>query len=88
MHRGDEPTWPPLAGNRAPAALVVAALRDASVPPANAVATTRAITGSRLVTVDEQTHVPLFGGQANACLTGTVTAYLVHGHLPERNTAC
>ncbi|WP_432897780.1 alpha/beta fold hydrolase [Micromonospora matsumotoense] len=79
---------PSLARNRAPAALVVAALRDASVPPANSIATARAITGSRLVTVDEQTHVPLLSGQANACLTGTVTAYLVHGRLPRHDTAC
>ncbi|MEU8376468.1 alpha/beta fold hydrolase [Micromonospora sp. NPDC048894] len=79
---------PPLVGNRAPAALVVAALRDASVPPANSIATARAITGSRLVTVDKQTHVPLLSGQANACLTGTVTAYLVHGQLPRHDTAC
>ncbi|MEU1888548.1 alpha/beta fold hydrolase [Micromonospora rifamycinica] len=79
---------PSLAGNRAPAALVVAALRDASVPLANSVATTRAIAGSKLVTVDKRTHVPLLGGQANACLTDAVTAYLVHGHLPERDTAC
>ncbi len=79
---------PPLASNRAPAALVVAALRDASVPPANSIATARAITGSRLVTVDKQTHVPLLSGQANACMTDMVTAYLVHGHLPKQNTAC
>ncbi|WP_167393639.1 alpha/beta fold hydrolase [Micromonospora chokoriensis] len=79
---------PPLASNRAPAALVLAALRDASVPLANSTATARSITGSRLVTVDKQTHVPLLSGQANACLTGIATAYLVHGHLPKRNTAC
>ncbi|TDB78207.1 alpha/beta fold hydrolase [Micromonospora sp. KC721] len=79
---------PPLATNRAPAALVLAALRDASVPPANSTATARAVAGSRLVTVDKRTHVPLLSGQANACLTGTVTAYLVHGRLPEQDTAC
>ncbi|MFE7868957.1 alpha/beta fold hydrolase [Micromonospora humida] len=79
---------PPLAGNRAPAALVVAALRDASVPPANSIATARAITGSRLVTVDRRTHAPVLNGPADTCLTGAVTAYLVHGHLPEHDTAC
>ncbi|TDB76266.1 alpha/beta fold hydrolase [Micromonospora sp. KC723] len=79
---------PPLATNRAPAALVVAALRDASVPLANSIATARAIAGSRLVTVDRRTHVPLLSGQANACLTGEVTAYLVHGQLPKQDTAC
>ncbi|WP_422739697.1 alpha/beta fold hydrolase [Micromonospora sp. WMMD729] len=79
---------PPLASNRAPAALVVAALRDAAVPLANSIATARSITGSRLVTMDKQTHVPLLSGQANACLTGMVNAYLIDGQLPRHNTAC
>ncbi|MGN9912841.1 alpha/beta fold hydrolase [Phytohabitans sp. LJ34] len=78
----------PLATNRAPAALVLAALHDASVPLANSVATARAIAGSRLVTVDRRTHVPLLSGQGNACLAGAVTAYLVDGRLPVRDTAC
>ncbi|MEU1606447.1 alpha/beta fold hydrolase [Micromonospora matsumotoense] len=79
---------PPLARNRAPAALVVAALRDASVPPANSIATARAIAGSRPVTVGKQTHVPLLSGQANACLAGTVTDHLARGRLPKHDTAC
>ena len=78
----------PLETNRAPAALVVAALHDASVPLANSVATARAIAGSRLVTVDRRVHVPLLSGQGNECLAGAVTAYLVDGRLPARDTAC
>ncbi|MEJ3748532.1 alpha/beta fold hydrolase [Actinomycetes bacterium KLBMP 9797] len=78
----------PLATNRAPAALVVAALRDASVPLANSTATARAIAGSRLVTVDRRAHVPLLSGQGNACLVAAVTAYLLDGRLPDRDLAC
>jgi pimeloyl-ACP methyl ester carboxylesterase len=78
----------PLATNRAPAALVVAALHDASVPLASSTATARAIAGSRLVTVDRRVHVPLLSGQGNACLAGAVTGYLVDGQLPDRDTAC
>ena len=78
----------PLANNRAPAALVVAALHDASVPLANSVATARAIASSRLVTVDRRVHVPLLSGQGNACLAGAVTTYLVDGRLPAADTAC
>jgi pimeloyl-ACP methyl ester carboxylesterase len=78
----------PLATNRAPAALVLAALHDASVPLANSTATARAIAGSRLVTVDRRVHVPLLSGQGNACLTGAVTGYLVDGRLPAGDTAC
>lgn len=78
----------PLAFNRAPAALVVAALHDASVPPANSRATARAIAGSRLVTVDKRVHVPLLSGQGNACLAGAVTDYLVDGRLPAQDLAC
>lgn len=78
----------PLATNRAPAALVVAALHDAAVPPRNSAATARAIAGSRLVTVDRRAHVPLLSGQGNACLTEAVTAYLLDGRLPDRDLAC
>jgi pimeloyl-ACP methyl ester carboxylesterase len=78
----------PLANNRAPAALVVAALHDASVPPANSIATARAIAGSRLVTVDRRVHVPLLSGQGNACLAGAVTTYLMDGRLPVDDLAC
>lgn len=78
----------PLAGNRAPAALVVAATNDASVPLPNSVAVARANAGSRLVTVDRRVHVPFVGGQGNACLTGAVTDYLVDGRLPARDLAC
>jgi hypothetical protein len=78
----------PLASSRAPAALVLAALHDASVPLANSTATARAIAGSRLVTVDRRVHVPLLSGQGNACLASAVTGYLVDGRLPARDTAC
>lgn len=78
----------PLALNRAPAALVVAASLDASVPLDNSAATARAIAGSRLVTVDRRVHVPLLSGQGNACLAGAVTDYLVDGRLPARDLAC
>lgn len=78
----------PLRHNRAPAALVLAATHDASVPLDNSVATARAIAGSRLVTVDKRVHVPLLSGQGNACLTGAVTGYLTDGRLPAHDLTC
>jgi pimeloyl-ACP methyl ester carboxylesterase len=79
---------PPLPANRAPAALVLAALHDAAVPLPNALATQAAIRGSRLVTVDRRVHVPLLSGQAGACMSAAVTGYLVTGRLPAADLAC
>lgn len=78
----------PLARNRAPAALVLAATHDASVPLANSAATARAIAGSRLVTVDRRVHVPLLSGQGGACMTAAVTDYLAAGRLPAHDVEC
>lgn len=78
----------PLADDQAPAALVVAATHDASVPLPNSVAVARANAGSRLVTVDRRVHVPFVGGQGDDCLTGAVTDFLVTGRLPARDLAC
>ncbi|WP_062348979.1 alpha/beta fold hydrolase [Herbidospora yilanensis] len=86
--------WPPakdetvrLDGNRAPAALVVAALRDVAVPPSVSRAVAARIRGSRLVTIDAHTHAP-FPHYGNACLNATVTRYLTTGELPATDTAC
>jgi TAP-like protein len=78
----------PLASNRARGALVLAALRDASVPLPNAVATRDAIRGSRLVTVDRRVHVPLLSGEGTACMNAAVTGYLLTGRLPATDLAC
>ncbi|EEP70449.1 secreted hydrolase [Micromonospora sp. ATCC 39149] len=77
----------PLAGNRAPGVLVTAALRDVSVPIANSRAVAAAVHGSRLVTIDAQTHAP-FPHFGNACLNGAVVDYLVTGVLPASDIAC
>ncbi|GLX94552.1 alpha/beta fold hydrolase [Herbidospora sp. NBRC 101105] len=86
--------WPPakdetvrLDGNRAPAALVVAALRDVAVPLSVSRAVAARIRGSRLVTIDAHTHAP-FPHYGNACLNETVTRYLTTGELPATDTAC
>ncbi|WP_117208833.1 alpha/beta fold hydrolase [Allorhizocola rhizosphaerae] len=77
----------PLSGNRAPGVLVTAALRDVSVPVAQSRAVASAIRGSRLVTIDAQTHAP-FPHFGNACLNGAVVDYLVTGELPATDIAC
>ncbi|GAA1636923.1 alpha/beta fold hydrolase [Catellatospora bangladeshensis] len=77
----------PLAGNRAPGVLVTAALRDVSVPIANSRAVAAAIHGSRLITIDAQTHAP-FPHFGNACLNAAVVDYLVTGQLPADDVAC
>ncbi|HET9519298.1 MAG TPA: alpha/beta fold hydrolase [Actinoplanes sp.] len=79
---------PSLSASRPGRALILAALGDAAVPPANSVATHAAIRGSRLVTIDRRVHTPLLSGQADACMAGAVTAYLRDGVLPEANLAC
>ena len=78
----------PLSANRPGGALITAALHDAAVPPANSLATHAAIRGSRLVTVDRRVHTPLLSGQADACMTGAVTEYLLTGVLPDTDLAC
>jgi pimeloyl-ACP methyl ester carboxylesterase len=76
-----------LSGNRSPGMLVLAATRDASVPVANSRAVAAAIHGSRLVTVDAQTHAP-FPYFGNACLNGAAAGYLVTGVLPGTDITC
>ncbi|MFC7386017.1 alpha/beta fold hydrolase [Sphaerisporangium rhizosphaerae] len=86
--------WPPakdepvrLDRDRAPAALVVAALRDVAVPASVSRAVAARIRGSRLVTIDAQTHAP-FPHYGDQCLNATVARYLVTGELPAADTAC
>lgn len=74
--------------DRAPGTLVLSATHDASVPLANAIATARALKGSRLVTIDLRTHGPFVNGFANPCLSRATNDYLVHGQLPETDLAC
>jgi hypothetical protein len=33
-------------------------------------------------------HTPLLSGQADPCMTGAVTAYLLTGVLPDTDLAC
>jgi hypothetical protein len=77
-----------LSANRAHGALITAALLDAAVPLPNSLATHAAISGSRLVTVNERVHTPLLSGQGNACMTSAVTAYLLTGQLPGSDLSC
>ncbi|MFC6082553.1 alpha/beta fold hydrolase [Sphaerisporangium aureirubrum] len=72
---------------RAPGALVLAALRDAAVPPDSSRAVAARIRGSRLVTVDAQTHAP-FPYQGDPCVNGAVNDYLATGVLPPADVAC
>lgn len=78
----------PLSANRAHGALITAALLDAAVPLPNSLATHAAIRGSRLVTVDLRVHTPLLSGQADACMTSAISAYLLTGQLPGSDLAC
>ncbi|GGK89951.1 alpha/beta hydrolase [Sphaerisporangium melleum] len=86
--------WPPAqdAGvrpgpGRAPGVLVTVALRDVAVPPANGRAVAARIPGSRLVTIDAQTHAP-FPYFGDACLNDAVNGFLATGRLPAADLAC
>jgi pimeloyl-ACP methyl ester carboxylesterase len=86
--------WPTAADNRVPLPghgharlLVLAALRDVSVPIANSRAVAAAFPGSRLVTIDAQTHAP-FPAFGNACLNTATITYLTTGTLPPANLTC
>lgn len=81
----DEPVR--LSDNRAPGVLVTAALRDVAVPIANSRAVAAHIHGSRMVTIDAHTHAP-YPFYGDACLNGTVDAFLVSGTLPAADLAC
>ncbi len=83
---GAPPLPPPVA--RSGRALILAAVHDAAVPLSNSLATHAAIPGSRLVTVDRRVHTPLLSGQADACMTTAVTAYLLTGTPPATDLAC
>ena len=48
----------------------------------------RELTGSRLVTLAGAFLHIVYGGEDNACVTGTVGAYLLDGTLPAADVTC
>jgi pimeloyl-ACP methyl ester carboxylesterase len=75
----------PFTARTAAPVLVVGNRLDPSTPYAGAVALSRLLPRSRLVTVDYAGHTSL--GQS-ACVTKIATAYLVKGALPRRGVVC
>ncbi|MFD0384915.1 alpha/beta hydrolase [Streptomyces stramineus] len=61
-------------------------VRDPATHYEGAVRAHRALRGSRLVTVTGGDHGQYQSG--NACVDGTIAAYLLEGTLPARDTTC
>lgn len=68
--------------------LIVAATRDVAVPLVNSERVHARLAGSRLVTLDAQTHVPFLGNFGSACLDQPVVEFLKDGHLPPADLFC
>jgi pimeloyl-ACP methyl ester carboxylesterase len=75
----------PFTAKTAAPVLVVGNKHDPATPYAGAVALSKLLPRSRLVTVDYAGHTSL--GQS-ACVTKITTAYLVRGALPKRGVVC
>ncbi|GAA1989984.1 alpha/beta fold hydrolase [Amycolatopsis minnesotensis] len=69
-------------------ALIVQATGDTRTPYASGVALHRAMTGSRLVTLQDVRVHAVFGNYPNACAEHAVNTYFRDGTLPEADTTC
>ncbi|MFJ5263418.1 alpha/beta hydrolase [Streptomyces sp. NPDC088387] len=78
----------PLGSPEAPPLLLVASAHDPVTPVAGARALRRELPGSRLVTLDDDYSHGVFASRGNACVDGTVAAYLVGGTVPEADVRC
>ncbi|MEU7109065.1 alpha/beta hydrolase [Streptomyces sp. NPDC046215] len=73
-------------GKGLPPVLMLNSVRDPATHYEGAVRAHRALRGSRLVTVTGGDHGQYQSG--NACVDGTIAAYLLEGTLPARDTTC
>lgn len=77
-----------LGGRGTPPLLLVASAHDPVTPIAGARAMKRLLPGSRLVTLDDDYSHGVFASRGNACVDGTVAAYLLEGTVPAGDVRC
>ncbi|TVL89487.1 alpha/beta hydrolase [Streptomyces sp. SAJ15] len=77
-----------LGGPNVPPVLLVASEHDPVTPVAGAHRLRRALPGSRLVTLYDDYSHGVFASRGDACVDGTVAAYLVDGSVPARDVRC
>ncbi|MFB9463879.1 alpha/beta hydrolase [Streptomyces cinereospinus] len=78
----------PLGGPGAPPLLLVASAHGPLTPAAGARELRRVLPGSRLVTLENDYAHGVFASRGNACVDGTVAAYLVGGAVPAADVRC
>ncbi|MFG1667062.1 alpha/beta hydrolase [Streptomyces sp. Y7] len=85
-HRPDRRTA--LGAPAAPPVLLVASAHDPVTPIRGARELRRLLPGSRLVTLENDYSHGVFASRGNACVDGTVAAYLVDGVVPGSDVGC
>ncbi|MFJ8536016.1 alpha/beta hydrolase [Streptomyces sp. NPDC093591] len=85
-HRPDHRT--PLGSPAAPPVLLVASAHDPVTPIEGARRLREVLPGSRLITLDDDYSHGVFASRGNACVDGTVAAYLVDGTVPAADVRC
>ncbi|MET8982494.1 alpha/beta hydrolase [Streptomyces sp. NPDC004539] len=78
----------PLGSPDAPPLLLVASAHDPVTPAEGAHALRRLLPGSRIVTLDDDYSHGVFASRGNACVDGTVAAYLLDGDVPAADVRC
>ena len=78
----------PLGSPQAPPVLLVASAHDPVTPVEGARSLRRLLPGSRLVVLDDDYSHGVFASRGNACVDGTVAAYLVDGTAPPAEVRC
>ncbi|GAQ58225.1 alpha/beta hydrolase [Streptomyces acidiscabies] len=78
----------PLGSPDAPPLLLVASAHDPVTPAEGAHALRRLLPGSRIVTLDDDYSHGVFASRGNACVDGTVAAYLLDGDVPPADVRC
>ncbi|GAB4582384.1 alpha/beta hydrolase [Nocardia sp. IFM 10818] len=83
-----DPAEPATVVDNAVPALIVQSTGDTRTTYANAQGMRRALTGSRMVTLENVAIHHIFGRYPNACVYNAVNAYLRDGTLPESDYSC
>ncbi|MEU9230149.1 alpha/beta hydrolase [Streptomyces massasporeus] len=78
----------PLGSPQAPPVLLVASAHDPVTPAEGARSLQRLLPGSRLVVLDDDYSHGVFASRGNACVDGTVAAYLLDGTAPGAEVRC
>ncbi|MFC5720440.1 alpha/beta hydrolase [Streptomyces gamaensis] len=77
-----------MGGPDTPPVLLVASAHDPVTPVEGARRLRELLPGSRLVTLDDDYSHGVFASRGNACVDGTVAAYLVDGAVPGTDVRC